>query len=34
MFPTHGVYFEMMWWIVMLALGGLLALFALHVPAR
>jgi hypothetical protein len=33
MFPTHGVYFEMMWWFVMLVVGALLALFALHVPA-
>ena len=33
MSPARSIYFEMMWWFVMLALAGLLAAFALHGPA-
>lgn len=33
MSPAHSAHSEMAWWFVLLALAGLLAVFALHVPA-
>ena len=33
MIPARSAHFELIWWLVLLALAGLLAAFGLSVPA-